>query len=75
VGAMFFFNKMLRTVSQEAPGVTNPRRQLEVFTLDGKTFLRIGPVGEEDAGEGRATVEISDVVAHELIMALQPVAE
>ncbi|WP_143137612.1 hypothetical protein [Burkholderia ubonensis] len=59
MGANFKFNKMLPTIPSEAPGLTNPKRQLEVFELDGKTFIRIGPVGAEDAGEGRSTVEIS----------------
>jgi hypothetical protein len=66
---------MLRTVSSEAPEMKSPKRQVEVFAVDGKTFLRIGPVGEEDSGEGRATVEISATVARELIMALEPAPE
>lgn len=72
MGANFLFNKMLPTVQAEAPEVIRPKRQLEVFTLGGKTYLRIGPVGSEDSGDGRATVEISDADATDLITALQP---
>ena len=42
MGANFSFDKMLPTVSPEAPGASNPLRQLELFTNGGKIFLRLG---------------------------------
>jgi hypothetical protein len=57
MGATFYFDKMLPTVSPEVPG-PNPTRQLELFTLGGKKFIRIGPPNEEHSGVGRYTVEL-----------------
>ncbi|NPT44367.1 hypothetical protein GNZ12_24255 [Paraburkholderia sp. 1N] len=72
MGANIKFSRMLATVTSEAPGKANPKRQVEVFTQGGKTFLRIGPVDIEHAGEGRATVEISALDAAQLVDAIRP---
>lgn len=58
MGANFFFNKMLPAVQQEGQFTKEPKRQLEVFTHGGKTFIRVGPVNQEDSGINRYTVEI-----------------
>lgn len=56
MGANFYFDKMLPTAGPETkPG---DQRQLEVFTLGGKVFVRIGPLNQENDGLNRYTVEV-----------------
>lgn len=74
MGANFSFDKMLPTVSPEAPGASNPLRQLELFTNGGKIFLRLGAVNQENSGTDRYTVEISLEAATELASSLQSLA-
>lgn len=74
MGANFSFDEMLPTVVQEAPGVLNPKRQLELFTHGGKIFLRTGPVNGENSGTNRYTVELNPQSAAELAASLKLLA-
>jgi len=74
MGANFSFDEMLPTVGPEAPGVPNPKRQLQLFTHGGKIFLRVGAVNREDAGTDRYTVELSPENAADLASSLELLA-
>lgn len=70
MGANFYFDAMLPTVTSEAQG-TNPKRQLELFTHGWKIYLRIGPPNSENSGVDRYTVELSGENARELASSLE----
>ncbi|QRF90273.1 hypothetical protein CLH39_08555 [Alcaligenes faecalis] len=56
MGANFFFDRMLPAEGPETkPG---DKRQLEVFTLGGKVFIRVGSINQENDGLNRYTVEV-----------------
>jgi len=58
MGANFFFDKMLTTIQQEDHLAVDPKRQLELFTHGGQTFIRVGPINQENSGVSRYTVEL-----------------
>lgn len=58
MGANFFFDKMLPTIQQEDHLAADPKRQLELFTNGGQTFIRVGPINQENSGVCRYTVEL-----------------
>lgn len=69
MGANLFFDRMLPAEGPETkPG---DQRQLEVFTLGGKVFVRIGPLNEENAGLNRYTVEVTPAALKALQESLQ----
>ena len=60
MGANFHFDEMLPGIKQENKDqVKDLRRQVEVFTYGDGVFLRIGPIGSENLGEHRYTVELT----------------
>jgi hypothetical protein len=60
MGANIKFGEMLPTVIDGGPTPSGAKRQLELFTHGGKTFLRMGPLNEEHAGLNRYTVELTE---------------
>ena len=69
MGAKIFFDRMLPAEGPETkPG---DRRQLEVLTLGGKVFVRIGPLNKENAGLNRYSVEVTPAVLKALQESLQ----
>lgn len=64
------FDKMLPGIEIEAKSVTKPKRQVEIFTLDGELWLRIGAINQKDSGVDRYTVKLSAQDAKELIAAI-----
>ena len=60
MGANFQFDEMLPGIQQENKDqVKDLRRQVEVFTHGDGVFLRIGPLGTENSGVNRYTVELT----------------
>lgn len=70
MGANILFDEMLPAPAQEAPGLADPQRQLEVFQHGGKMWLRIGPLNEQNSGANRYTVELSDETREILLVSL-----
>jgi hypothetical protein len=73
MGANFKFDEMLPTVLDGGSAATPPgaKRQLELFTYGGSTFLRMGPLNQQHAGTDRYTVELSDKMLNELASAIE----
>jgi len=71
MGANFQFDKMLPSIDIEAKSITDPKRQVQVFTHDGELWLRIGAINQEDSGVDRVTVKLSAQHAKEIIAAIE----
>jgi hypothetical protein len=60
MGANFQFDEMLPGIQNENKDQTaDLRRQVEVYTHGQKLFLRVGPIGSENSGVDRYTVELT----------------
>ena len=67
MGSLSFFDKMLPIPPHESrTAVSDPRRQLEIVRIDRKLWLRLGPLGKENSGEGW-TVLLSEKDSEELV--------
>jgi hypothetical protein len=70
MAANFQYDEMLPSVDPEAKKFRNPKRQVEVYTLGHKLFLRIGAVNQKDSGEKIYTVQLTDKSCIELAEAI-----
>ena len=59
MGAISYYDAMQTVPKHDEVTDKRPERQLEVFTHGGKLYLRVGPIGEENAGSDQYTVSFS----------------
>jgi hypothetical protein len=71
MGATFFYDAMHPIPRTEAEPGIEPERQVEVYRHAGDLFLRLGPVGRENAGTGRYTARLAAAQAAKLAKALE----
>ena len=70
MGGNFFYDEM-HAVPQPEKQPQGTERQLEVFTHSQAIFLRLGPVGERDAGTDRYTAQLTAPQARKLIEGIE----
>ena len=71
MGATFFYDAMHPVPETEQEPGEDPERQVEVLRHGGELFLRLGPLGEENACADRYTARVSSVQAAKLAKALE----
>ena len=71
MGATFFYDAMHRVPKTEQEPGKDPKRQVEIYRFGGELFLRLGPLGRENAGTDRYTVRLSAVQAAKLAKAVE----
>ena len=70
MGATFFYDAMHPVPKTEQELGKDPARQVEVYRVAGELFLRLGPLGEENAGTDRYTAQLTAVQAAKLAKAI-----
>ncbi len=71
MGSTFYYDAMHPVPETEAELGKDPERQVEVYRFSGELFLRLGPLGEENAGTDRYTARLSAVQAARLAKAIE----
>lgn len=71
MGTTFFYDAMHPVPKTEQEPGQDPERQVEVYRFGGELFLRLGPLGEENAGTDRYTAQLSAVQAARLAKAIE----